>query len=231
MFNAMYQQAMLLSDGHVDRLTLRELSPRWTSKQMTGSKVNVDCNILLHDNPSCWIACINKIHENYSTDTEVAPNYLQGLGGTTAIQRLIDSDMGESCVYNPKAFDGKTPAAIRKFPLFDMHLDLKSVLHGVSIHILICHIMDITIDCKPSKIAFLIAGWRPWNTILYTNRPGKDAEFPRPLDRSGEGVLIAFLTGADCHVPYEYYRLYDKCKEQLQLVRVFQFQFCFGYVR
>ena len=120
----MYQQAVILSNGHPEQLTLCELSPNWSSDKMMGSKVNVDCNILSHDLSLCWIACIDKIYNKYSTETTIAPNYLQGLGGTTTtIQRLIDLDMSDSCIYHPKAINGKTAAVIHKFPPFDLQFN------------------------------------------------------------------------------------------------------------
>ena len=50
---------------------------------------------------------------------------------------------------------------------------------------------------------------------LYNSRPAKDVEFPHLLEYSGKGVLITFLTGHNCGLPYKYHQLYDKYKEQL----------------
>ena len=79
------------------------------------------------------------IDTNYLTLTEpTPPNYLQGVGGPAAIQRLIDlteSIIGGPYVYQPKAFSGKATVFCR-FPPFNTELNRKAVLYAVSVCII-----------------------------------------------------------------------------------------------
>jgi hypothetical protein len=69
------------------------------------------------------------------------------------------------------------------------------------------------------KLAFILQGWKAWNMAAYTSKPADDVEFPRSLIRSGEGVLIAHLTGrvAD-EKEYQYNHLYNQCKDHYRSV-------------
>jgi hypothetical protein len=223
LFEAMYQQAGLLSNGRPAEMGLREMCPKWLPSQYQRGRVKSDCNVLATDKLQCWLKNMEDIDTKYSTLALPAANYFQGCGGTDAIERLIDSDkkiMHGDYVYAPAFFTGKA-ITFRRFAPFDMLLLRKQVMNGVSLCI-VYHLIVLATDRNHYKLAYLVGGWIAWNMAGNQSSPSERAAYPCPLIQSGEGVLIMYLSGYDLGENlYEYYHWWDQCKDQFQTVRSF----------
>jgi hypothetical protein len=215
----MYRQAAILTDGHPEQLDIGDLSPAWWSSQLSGTRLKTDCLILATDEPLLWIATMERIDKTFSKPGSPAPNYLANVGGAVAVQRFIDSHekfIGGNYLYHPLFF---TEANYRKFPPFLAFLHRKAVLQGVSISAIYCLIYSGT-NYELWKLSYFLDGWPAWHLTAYVTRPVKDSEFPRPLNRSGEGVLVSFLCDFDNggELEYDFLKLYDQCKDHYETV-------------
>lgn len=228
----MYRQALVLSDGHLEKFDLRQLSPNWLPTQLINGSLNSDCTALGTDSFSTWLKVMANIDEEYKDEEYKIdpPNYLRGVGGPAAIQRMIDSTdstIGAPYIYHTKAFTGRT-AALRKFPPFDLELKRKGVQQAVSVTI-IYHSIDIAVNHSLCKAAYFVIGWDAWNKSGGSLKPTKQAEFPRPLIHLGEGALIGYLSGHNLKEElYDYHHWFDKAKDHFRAVC--SFVFIFWYV-
>jgi hypothetical protein len=133
MFEDIYRQAVILSDGHPEELTIGDLCPPWSTAQMSNGRMRSNCLVLATDEPELWQTAIARINKAYSKPDAPAPNYLTSVGGPVAVQRFIDSHetfVGGKLLYSPYFF---TDSNIRKFGPFDAFLRRKHILQGVSI--------------------------------------------------------------------------------------------------
>lgn len=133
-FEDIYSQAEVITNGHVELLSLTDFNPTWASFQLLQSdNVSKKYRVLPTDSYASWSAAITRVQDGFKSQVQPVPNYFQNCGGNDVIERISSSTqsyiIGDE-FYHPAYY-------IRhQSPLRPKYLKRKNVLGGVSVSII-----------------------------------------------------------------------------------------------
>jgi hypothetical protein len=128
-FEDIYRQAEVITDGHVEHLTLAEFTPTWT---MTSRQIRKYW-VLVTDPYALWSATIKKIEKDFKDEVPPIPNYFQNCGGMDVINRISSST--QSYIIGDEFYHPAYYVRIQS-PLWQRYTRRKNILGGVSVAII-----------------------------------------------------------------------------------------------
>jgi hypothetical protein len=128
-FEDVYRQAEVITDGHVERLTLADFTPKWT---MSSRQIRT-YRVLPTEPYASWSAGMKNIEKDFKDKVPPVPNYFQNCGGMDVINRISSST--QSYVIGDQFYHPAYYVSLES-PLRQRYTNRKIIFGGVSVAII-----------------------------------------------------------------------------------------------